>query len=302
MHSKNKLSILWLQGVTCNGNSHSFLNHKNFSKILNNFVFLYHPLFKSVYSLEEITKCKTKADIIIFEGCFDTKLKRASKSLYDIFNHYQQNAKHIIALGSCASYGGILKEASPNTSSGLIYDKDKEINYIIEDKSKLINIPGCPIHPEWLGHILDMIYLNKKIYLDETYRPLELFAPLAHHGCDRNEYFEWKVDSENFGTKEGCLFYEQGCQGPLTHSSCNKILWNEVNSKTRAGTPCFGCTESDFPKTNLYKTKTNMSIPEETPLGIPKRAYLTITGIAKTFHIKRLEGKLIDYKKNYRED
>ena len=43
--------------------------------------------------------------------------------------------------------------------------------------------------------------------------------------------------------KRVVLFYEQGCRGPMTHSSCNKILWNEVSSKTRVGMPCIGCTE-----------------------------------------------------------
>jgi hydrogenase small subunit len=83
----------------------------------------------------------------------------------------------------------------------------------------------------------------------------------------------------------------------MTHASCNKILWNDVSSKTRVGTPCFGCTEADFPRTNLFSTKTNMSIPEDVPLDVPKRSYLTMAGIAKTFHIKRLERKLIDYTK-----
>ena len=301
MHS-NRKKLLWLQGVTCNGNSHSFLNHPNLFEILKKIEILYHPILKSTYELCDIINIDYDFDILIFEGCFDTKIKRGGFFINDIFNHLQDKASRIIALGSCASYGGLLKEANPNTSSGIAFDKDKEIDFILKDKSKLINIPGCPIHPEWLGYVLEMIFNQKDILLDEEYRPVELFSYLAHHGCDRNEYFEWKIDSKNFGEKEGCLFYEQGCKGPLTHSPCNKILWNEINSKTRAGTPCFGCTQRDFPKTNLYKTKTNMSIPQDVPIGVPKRAYLTLTGIAKTFHIKRLEGKLIDYKKNYRKD
>jgi len=32
----------------------------------------------------------------------------------------------------------------------------------------------------------------------------------SHARCIRNEYFEWKIDSKNFGEKEGCLFYIQG--------------------------------------------------------------------------------------------
>jgi hydrogenase small subunit len=40
-----------------------------------------------------------------------------------------------------------------------------------------------------------------------------------------------------------------------------------------------------------------MGIPAFMPLGIPKRAYLTATGIAKSFTIKRLESEIIDYEK-----
>jgi len=38
-----------------------------------------------------------------------------------------------------------------------------------------------------------------------------------------------------------------------------------------------------------------MGIPSKMPLGIPKRAYLTATGIAKSFKIKRFEERVVDY-------
>ena len=132
-----------------------------------------------------------------------------------------------------------------------------------------------------------------KILIDEIGRPKELYSTLAHHGCTRNEYFEWKVEGD-FGQKEGCLFYDQGCRAPMTHSSCNKILWNDINSKTRAGMPCIGCTEVDFPRNDMLETKKNIGIPHEVPFGISKRAYLSITGIAKTFKIDRLHKKLME--------
>ena len=202
--------------------------------------------------------------------------------------------KHIISHGSCESCGGIFKEGDPEHISGILFDKEQECGPLRELKEKVITLSGCPIHPEWLSFVITMIVQGKEIRVDEYHRPKELYAYLVHNGCLRNEYFEWKVDSERFGTKEGCLYYAQGCQGPFTHGSCNKILWNEVSSKTRTGTPCFGCTEPTFPKTNLFTTKTYMSIPSEMPLGIPKRSYLALAGAAKSFHIKRLEERLID--------
>jgi hydrogenase small subunit len=161
-------------------------------------------------------------------------------------------------------------------------------------KHPIVNLTGCPVHPEWIFQTMFTLKDYGKIKLDEYGRPLELYYGLAHHGCTRNEYFEWKVEAKNFGEKEGCLFYEQGCRGPMTHSNCNKILWNDVSTKTRVGMPCIGCTEFDFPRENMLETKKNIGIPAEVPLGISKRAYLSLTGVAKTFKIDRLHKKLIE--------
>jgi len=299
MHSKHdkKPTLLWIQGVTCNGNTHSFLNLPNIDKLLAKFTILNHPILQGVYSFEDMTACKFTCDILIFEGTYDPLLKRNGVVISQIISHFGKSAKYIIGLGSCASFGGMFKASAPERNSGLIFNEHIQEGPLLSHKSKVINISGCPAHPEWIGYTLSMIASNKVVQVDELHRPIELFSNLAHHGCTRNEYFEWKVDTQDFGEKEGCLFYKQGCRAPMTHASCNKILWNEVSSKTRVGTPCFGCTEPDFPRKNLFTTKTSMSIPVDIPLGVSKRSYLTLAGIAKTFHIKRLEGKLIDYKK-----
>jgi hydrogenase small subunit len=298
MLSKNdkKLKLLWLQGLTCNGNTHSFLNLASLSILLSKFEILHFPAMQAMHTFEVISELKLSCDVLIFEGTYDPLMKRNDVFVKDILQHYAKEAKYIIAAGSCASFGGMFKASAPERNSGILFNEKEKSGPLIEYKEKIINLSGCPIHPEWMGFTLSMIVNNQKILLDELHRPLELYSSLAHHGCSRNEYFEWKVDAKGFGLKEGCLFYEQGCRAPMTHSSCNKILWNEVSSKTRIGTPCFGCTEPDFPRSALFVTKTNMSIPQDVPLGIPKRSYLTMAGIAKTFHIKRLEGKLIDYK------
>lgn len=290
---KSRPKLLWLQGVTCNGNTHSFLNYPHLSYILETFEFLYHPLLPATYTLEEIASCTQQCDILIFEGAYDPRMMRAGACMETLVQHYGSSATTIIAAGSCASFGGMFKQSDPEFITGLGFDREIAKGPFAKSP-KLINLSGCPIHPEWLGYTLRMIADNKVILIDEMHRPKELYAYLAHHGCTRNEYFEWKVDAEHFGTKEGCLFYKQGCRGPMTHASCNKILWNDVSSKTRTGSPCFGCTEPDFPRTNMFETKTNMSIPQDVPLGISKRSYLTLTGIAKSFRIPRLEKRLID--------
>ncbi len=300
MHSNQEIkpTLLWLQGVTCNGNTHSFLNLESLPQLLEKFEILYHPILPSTKNIHDIVNLQETCDILIFEGAYDPLLKCNDVLVKDILLHYAKSAKYIIAAGTCASFGGMFKQSAPQRNSGIIFNEEVKNGPLLTYKEKTINLSGCPIHPEWLATILNMILLGYEIPVDELHRPQELYSSLTHHGCSRNEYFEWKVDARNFGTKEGCLYYKQGCRGPITHSSCNKILWNEVSSKTRVGTPCFGCTEPDFPRNENFTTKTNMSIPQDVPVGISKRAYLTVAGMAKTFHIKRLEGKLIDYKRD----
>jgi hydrogenase small subunit len=282
MRSKPKTKIFWIDAVGCNGCSHSFFNYSQIYSFFRDFELLYHPL---IYT--DDFQIKT-TDILIIEGALKTNFPRLGFDLIELIGKLILRAKKIIALGTCSSFGGIFGE-------GLIF-KGSDKGRFYKCREKIINIPGCPAHPEWLMYVLKAIRDNKKIPLDDLNRPLEIFTFTSHSGCNRNEYFEWKVDSEYFGEKEGCLFYKQGCQGPFTHSSCNRILWNEVNSKPRAGTPCFGCTEPSFPKKGLFETETFMGIPANIPLGVSKRAYLTLSGIAKSLQNERLTKKLIKCK------
>jgi len=289
-----KPKLLWFQLITCNGNSHSFFNHPELFSIIEKFEIVYYPLIDSKYNLSDILTKDIKCDILIVEGAFRDSIIVNDINISKKVLEYAKKAKFIITAGTCATYGGIFKEYD-SSLSGFCFNKSEKNNNYSKFKDKLISIPGCPIHPKWLGFILLLIANKKKIVLDEFNRPKELFAYTVHTGCVRNEYFEWKIDTKGFGHKEGCSFYENGCQGPFTRGSCNKILWNDISSKTVVGTPCFGCTEPEFPKRRLFFTKTNMGIPLQTPLGVSKRAYLTLTGVAKSFKISRLEDRLIDY-------
>jgi len=292
----NKPKLLWLQSITCNGNAHSFFNHPDLFSILSYFELIHHPILETDCTLEDVFKKRVECDILVLEGSFkECGLKKYNIEVSEIIEYYAQKSKHIITVGTCATFGGIFKEADPTNITGFAFDIHEKTKRYELYHSKLISLPACPIHPKWLSFVLMMLAKNKKIIIDELHRPQELYGITVHTGCSRNEYFEWKVDTKGFGLKEGCLFYENGCQAPYTKGSCNKILWNDTSSKTIVGTPCFGCTEPTFPKSNLFKTKTNMGIPATMPLGVPKRAYLTATGIAKSFRINRLEGRVVDY-------
>lgn len=297
MMSEKKPTVVWFSAITCNGNTHSLLssNSSRLELFLKSFDFIYHGSLTIDKSLEDIIKNQEEIDFLLVEGAISSNEKiftTSNDSTKNILEKLVQKSKYLIAVGSCASFGGIHAKFTQNDDVCGLKDAIED-----ENKKKLkhpiINLSGCPVHPEWIFQTLFSLKNFKEISLDAEGRPKELYSTLAHHGCTRNEYFEWKVEG-NFGQKEGCLFYNQGCRAPMTHSSCNKILWNDINSKTRAGMPCIGCTEVDFPRNNMLETKKNMGIPLEVPLGISKRAYLSISGVAKTFKIDRLHKKLME--------
>jgi hydrogenase small subunit len=287
-----KLKVLWINAIGCNGNAHSFLNYPNLEQFLDNFEFIYHPIIDSIYTLEDIISKDIPCDILILEGAISPEFKKSNEPIFNIINKYASKVSHIITAGTCATFGGIFRQSDYSYTTGLHFDEEKPTFLFSSLKDKTISISGCPLHPEKLANTLFSIKEELQIKLDEFLRPLEYFAYTVHNGCTRNEYFEYKISNHKFGAKEGCMFYEHGCQAPYTKGSCNKILWNEVNSKTRAGQPCMGCTEPSFPKVDLYNTKKNMGIPATLPLGVNKRAYLTLAGVTKAFKIPRLEEDL----------
>ncbi len=292
----SKLTLVWVQSISCNGNAHSFLNHPELFSILSHFELLYHPVLDTPYGLTELIESEIPCDILILEGSFKAEgVVKVGVEILPVIESYAKRAEHIITAGTCATFGGVFKQYDPTHITGFCFDEEERVSRYDSYASKLISLPGCPIHPKWLSYVLMMLAQGISIPLDHLHRPQELYGITVHTGCTRNEYFEWKVDTKGWGLKEGCLFYENGCQAPYTRGSCNKILWNDISSKTIVGTPCFGCTEPSFPKTALFHTKTNMGIPATMPLGVPRRAYLTATGIAKSFKIKRLEERVVEY-------
>ncbi len=291
-----KLKLLWLQTITCNGDAHSFLNCSELESLVDSFEILYHPLLACNYSLEEILACNLVCDVLIIDGSIrEEGCRRGGVEMYKVLQAYAARARYVITVGTCSTFGGLFKLYDPNAISGFCFDGEEKNSRYDKYADKLISLPGCPVHPDWIAYVLRMIEKGHEIPLDDMSRPQALYGTTVHSGCHRNEYFEWKVDAKSFGHKEGCLYYRHGCQAPYTRGSCNQIPWNGISSKTTVGTPCFGCTEPTFPKKDLFSTQTNMGIPAYTPLGVSKRAYLTLSGIAKSFRIKRFSKRIIEY-------
>jgi hydrogenase small subunit len=254
-----------------------------------------HKTFRNVASGE------TPLDMFVFEG---TVIRApdgtgewnrfAGRAMQDWVRAFSQVARYTIAIGDCASWGGMpATPPNPTDSIGLQFLKRQRGGFLGADyRSKaglpVINIPGCPAHPDWITQILVAVATGhaSDISLDDLQRPKTFFSTFTQTGCTRNMHFAYKVSATEFGQRKGCLFYDLGCRGPMTRSPCNRILWNSQSSKTRAGMPCLGCTEPEFPFSDLapgtvFKTQTLMGVPRALPTGLDKVGYVKMMAVAK---------------------
>jgi hydrogenase small subunit len=307
-------SVLWLQGGACSGNTMSFLSADAPSVVdlVAGFGldFLWHPalsleLGEAVRAvLDDCASGARPLDILVFEGAviegpngtgrFDIFADRPMKNWV---RDLAARAGVVVAIGSCAAYGGIpAADPNPSSATGLQFHRRAEggllgAGWTSQLGLPVVNIPGCPAHPDWITQILVALATGRAadLQLDELGRPRTFFTTFTHTGCTRNSFYEFKQSTPAFGegTRTGCLFYEFGCRGPMTHSPCNRVLWNRQNSKTRAGMPCLGCTEPEFPWSDLAPGtvfRTQMiagAIPRELPQGEDHVTYLAATAAAR---------------------
>ena len=304
-------NVLWLQGGACSGNTMSFLNAEEPSAVdlVTDFGLnvLWHPslgveLGDQVTSiLEACVKGTTKLDVFVFEGSViqapngtGSWNRFCGRPMKDWVKELAEAAGFVVAIGDCATWGGIpAVPPNPSESTGLQFHKKNAGGFLgsaFRSKAGLpvINIPGCPAHPDWITQIIVALATGRAgdLALDEYHRPRTFFTSFTQTGCTRNMHFAYKVSTTEFGQRKGCLFYDLGCRGPFTRSPCNRILWNRTSSKTRAGMPCIGCTEPEFPHHDLapgtvFATPTTLGLPNEVPPGMTKRSYLTVTAAGK---------------------
>ena len=132
-----------------------------------------------------------------------------------------------VAIGDCATWGGIPATApNPSESQGLQFLKRAPRRLPRQGLSsprpacRSINVPGCPAHPDWITQIVVAVATGRggDLSLDEFQRPKTFFTSFTQTGCTRNMHFAYKVSATEFGQRKGCLFYDLGCRGPMTHS------------------------------------------------------------------------------------
>ena len=254
--SPTRTPVIWLHFQECTGCTESLLRatHPTVEELVLDMISLDysetlcaaagHQVEKS---LNDSAKLNEGKYILVVEGSIPMKedgiyCKIADRTALDILNDYGSRAAAIVAIGSCASWGGV-QSASPNPTGAT------GVNEIIKDKP-VINLPGCPASPyNLLSTILYYLTLGKLPQLDSKGRPKFAYGRLIHEHCERRPHFDAGRFALEFGDdnhREGYCLYKLGCKGPETYNNCSSILFGDVGSgawPVGTGHPCFGCSE-----------------------------------------------------------
>jgi hydrogenase small subunit len=264
-----KYPVIWIQGAGCTGCSVSVLNAVSpriQNLLLDELVpghqlnLMFHATIMAgqgepvIEVLRDAEKNRKGGYILIVEGAIPTAQRglygsigeRAGKHLtiQQSVEELGQNALLTIALGTCASFGGI-PAAKPNPTGC------KGVREIFAERgiaTPVVNLPGCPLHPDWFTGTISVILFSgaQALDLDNLSRPKLFYGQLIHENCPRRADFDKGKFAAKLGDP-GCL-YQLGCKGHYTYADCPVRQWNNgVSWCVKAGSPCLGCVEPEFP-------------------------------------------------------
>jgi hydrogenase small subunit len=156
----------------------------------------------------------------------------------------------VIAIGTCATYGGIhAMQGNPTGAMGL----PDYLGWSWKSKAGLpiVCVPGCPVQPDnFMETVLYLLYqvagLAPMIPLDDALRPTWLFGATVHEGCDRAGFYEQGQFATEYGSPK-CIV-KLGCWGPVVNCNVPKRGWMAgLGGCPNVGGICIGCTMPGFP-------------------------------------------------------
>jgi len=248
--------VIWLAGQACTGCTETLLrpSHPTLEALILDIISLDYletlntgAGLQADAALQQSMKDNAGKYVLVIEGAIPVKdggiyCKIGGKTFQSLVEEAAAGAAAIIAIGSCASWGGI-PSAQPNptgATSAAVVLKGKTV----------VNIPGCPPNPyNFLSTVVHFLTFAKLPELDTQGRPKFAYGRLIHENCERRPHFDAGRFAEKFGDdghRQGYCLYKLGCKGPVTHANCPEILFNDVGGGTwpvGTGHPCFGCVE-----------------------------------------------------------
>ena len=248
-------SVIWLSFQECTGCTESITraSSPSIEDLIFDFISLdyHHTLQNASGHAAEAAREQAMEDnkgeyLVVVDGSIplanDGYSTIAGISNRQMFEETIAHAKAIIAVGSCATFGGI-PGANPNPTGAVAVSE-------LTDKP-VINISGCPPIPEAMtGTIAYLLSFAGIPELDHLGRPKAFFGEAIHDRCYRRPFYEKGMFAKSFddeGARQGWCLYEVGCKGPVTYNACATLKWNGgVSFPIQSGHGCLGCSEPGF--------------------------------------------------------
>lgn len=257
----DRARLVWLQGAGCDGCAVSFLNSVHYATADAVLTGVVEAEFQSnlMAAAGDLAVSAAQAAaaepgyVLVVEGAIPVGadgrycILWPGTTMHDGLLQMAANAAFVVALGACACWGGMSGGAPDPTSA-------RGVGEVLGNDPRLVNLPGCPAHPDWLVGTVSFLIANGHLPpLDAHRRPLEFFGRRVHDTCfKRREYCGAGVFAGALG-EEGCM-EPLGCKGKHTFSDCAIRQWN-AGEAGRSGvswcvgsrSPCLGCVQPGFP-------------------------------------------------------
>ena len=255
-------SVIWLSFQECTGCTESLMRSHapKLEDLIFDFVSLdYHHTLQAASGFGAETARDDAISrhygnyLLVVDGSIPLALDGACSTIagrtnLDILQECVEGAAAVIAIGTCATFGG-LPAANPNPTQAIGVGELMQQGLVKE--RKLVNIPGCPPLPVVISSVLaHFLAFDRFPKLDAANRPVAFYGNTIHERCSRYHFYQQELFAEHFddeGARKGWCLYKLGCRGPTTHNACTVYKWNNGTSNPiEAGHGCIGCSEPGF--------------------------------------------------------
>lgn len=255
----NRVPVIWIELQDCAGNSEALLRSSapTVDELLFDVLSLeFHETIMAASGhqaeaqLEDAIHHFKGKYLLFVEGAIPTKMNgnfgtigASGETFIDHLKRLSSDAAAVVAVGTCATFGGV-PAAAPNPTGAV------GVMDIVKGKP-VINIPACPANPaNMVGVVLHFVLTGQIPELDSLLRPKFAFGYRIHDNCERRAHFdagEFVEEWGDEGAKNNFCLYKVGCKGPMTFNNCSIIRYNEgTNWPIGVGRGCIGCSEPDF--------------------------------------------------------
>ena len=255
----NRVPVIWIELQDCAGNTEALL--RSSAPTVDDLLFdvlsleFHHALMACAgndaeHQLDDAVEHFKGKYLLFVEGSIPTAMNGnygtigpSGETFQEHLARLSKDAAAIVAVGTCATFGGV-PAAAPNPTGAV------GVMDLVKGKP-IVNIPACPANPaNMVGVVLHYVLTGQVPELDSLLRPKFAFGYRIHDNCERRAHFdagEFVEEWGDEGAKNNWCLYKVGCKGPMTFNNCSIIRYNDgANWPVGVGRGCIGCSEPDF--------------------------------------------------------